>query len=78
GDCYIKSGVPKGRPKAMTSEDIERAEELFASGEAEDGSDLQRKYFPDIPVRTVQNSLTQAGIRGFIMAKKPKLEPRHI
>ncbi|KAF5345877.1 hypothetical protein D9758_011392 [Tetrapyrgos nigripes] len=77
GNCYLKAERP-GRPKVMSKEDIEMAERLFDNDRAQDASDLQRRYFPHIPLRTVQDTLNKAGLIGFVEPKKPLLKPHHI
>lgn len=47
--------------------------ESVDNGEARDGVDVRNQLFPNAPVRTVQNTLTQNGRRGYVRRKKPFL-----
>ncbi|KAJ6524357.1 hypothetical protein B0H19DRAFT_1276582 [Mycena capillaripes] len=79
GDCHLNNKKGHvGRKKSISDEDMTEAVERVNAGELIDGEDVRRVMFPTIPVRTVRDSLTRAGLPGHVQRTKPALQPRHI
>jgi IS30 family transposase len=62
-DPYQKIPAP-GRPAKMTPRKLRRAARAITSGTAVDAMDVKHQYFPEISVRTVQERLSDIGLKG--------------
>jgi hypothetical protein len=77
GDPY-HYGRSTGRPPRFTERDKHHATKLIDTGEARDGSDVQRLLFPDAPSRTARHMLQEIGLNGRIRRTKPLLSKSQI
>ncbi|KAJ7939546.1 hypothetical protein B0H13DRAFT_1850334 [Mycena leptocephala] len=80
-NCYVsgRKENPGGRRKSISQEALGEATNLIDAGELENGEDIRRVLLPDIPARTVRQTLSRdAGYPGFAQKKKPGLLPHHI
>ncbi|KAJ7339021.1 hypothetical protein DFH08DRAFT_812417 [Mycena albidolilacea] len=80
-NCYItgRKDNPGGRPKRVSQDALEEATNLIDMGELENGEDVRCTLMPDVPARTVRQTLSRdAGYQGFAQKKKPDLLPQHI
>jgi hypothetical protein len=80
-NCYVtgRKDNPGWRPKRVSREALAEATNLIDAGELENGEDVRRTLMPDVPARTVRETLSRdAGYPGFAQIKKPDLLPQHI
>ncbi|KAJ6586245.1 hypothetical protein B0H10DRAFT_1724239, partial [Mycena sp. CBHHK59/15] len=79
----VASGDPyhyacnSGCPRRFTERDMCHAVKAIQTGEARDGSDVQRMLFLDVPDRTVHQALQKEGLNGHICRAKPLLSKIH-
>jgi hypothetical protein len=63
GDFYFDNrkgvvGAVVGRPRAIPEEELQEAVDRLNAGELIDGEDVRREMMPNVPSRTVRNSLS--------------------
>lgn len=77
--CY-SYGKKTGRPRVLSSADLDKAVEAVDNGSATDGADVQRQLFSDrdVSTRTVQRNLGERDRKGYVRQKKFALSPLHI
>ncbi|KAJ7201844.1 hypothetical protein GGX14DRAFT_655080 [Mycena pura] len=81
GDFYHNGKKGKcGRKRRLSTPDLELIDlELQDSeGDIVNGEDVRRELFPEIPGRTIRNSLSRFGLQGFAQRQKLPLVPTHI
>ena len=64
GEGYYEGNEKTGRPHKLTAKDLTWAEILLYTGEARDGADLQRRFFPHVQPRTMRENLQKVGLHG--------------
>jgi hypothetical protein len=75
-DPYYKA-PGRGRPAKMTPRKCCRAARAITNGTAFDATDVKRQLFPDISIRTVQENLSDVGLKGYVRRTVPYLKPQH-
>ncbi|KAJ6613512.1 hypothetical protein B0H10DRAFT_1805338, partial [Mycena sp. CBHHK59/15] len=71
-------GHSSRHPRRFTEHDMCHAVKVIQTGEARDGSDVQRMLFPDASDQTVCQALQKEGLNGCIRRTKPLLSKIHI
>lgn len=61
---YYHKTPGRGRPKALDTHDRRIACRLIRSGQSDTAADVQRDHFPEVSVRTMQETLAQEGLHG--------------
>jgi|SRR5882762_5355163 len=75
-DPYQKTPTP-GHPAKMTPRKLRRAARAITNGTAVDATDVKCQYFPEISVRTVQERLSDIGLKGRVCHSVPYLKAQH-
>ena len=75
--CNYNPRESAGRPRVLSTEDMDKAEALINTGEVTDGADLQRRYLPGASSSTIRRALCERGLQGFVRRKKPLLTCNH-
>ena len=75
-DPYYKP-PGQGRPAKMTPRKLHRAVRAIDNGSAVDATDVKWQLFPGISTRTVQERLSEAGLKGRVHRAVPYLKKQH-
>ncbi|KAH8814456.1 hypothetical protein DL96DRAFT_1752631, partial [Flagelloscypha sp. PMI_526] len=55
----------RGRPRALSEQDIRRIACLLHTGKAESVRDVNQRFYTDVEERTIRRALHEKGIHGF-------------
>ncbi|KAE9402276.1 hypothetical protein BT96DRAFT_749317, partial [Gymnopus androsaceus JB14] len=73
---YQKSTNHNRKP-LFSKRDRRKAVQAIDTGKCRDGSDVQKKLFPEISPRRVREMLAQEGLNGRVRRPKPLLKTEH-
>lgn len=70
--------IPRpGRPRLLSDREVRVACREITSGQCRTAADVQRRVFPHISKSLMRRTLSEQGLYGRVMRKKPYLTPRH-